>query len=266
MTARDFTLDVYGALLETVVRRHGSAVGVCRWHQTQGSKMIGCVIRHDVDRRPANALRMAQLEAAKGIATTYYFRVVGEAYDIGTIERIAALGHEVGYHYEDLALADGDMPRALESFDRHLRKLRAHVDIRTVAMHGSPLSKFNNLDIWKAATLDQYSLVADAFLTVDYRGMPYFTDTGRDWSGRVANLRDCPPTASLPPTTVRATADLVNYIQCMPEAALALSIHPERWDNHRARWLIQLVKDRAANAIKRILSFSRGALTDRPRT
>jgi hypothetical protein len=259
MTTRDFTLNVYSALLEAVLRRHGSAVGICRWHQTQRSNKIGCVIRHDVDRRPDNALQMAQLEASKGVATTYYFRVVGEAYDISTMTKVAALGHEIGYHYEDLALADGHMLRALESFARHLARLRAYVEVRTVAMHGSPLSKFNNLDMWKAATLTQFGLVADAFLTVDYNGIPCFTDTGRDWSGRGANLRDCPPTAVLPPASVRTTPELIQYVTSMSEAALAISVHPERWDNRLLPWAAQLAKDRAANTVKRMIRSVRGA-------
>lgn len=255
--ARDFTLDSYGELLDAVTFRFGSAVGVCRWHEQLAATRIGCVIRHDVDRRPGNALRMAELEFERGIATTYYFRVVGEAYDIPTMIRVAALGHEVGYHYEDLALARGDINHALESFSRHLMQLRASVDVRTVAMHGSPMSKFNNLDMWRVATLEQFGLVADAFLTVDYHGVPYFTDTGRDWSGRGANLRDCPPTADLPPATVRTTRQLAEYLRSLTARSVAISVHPERWDNRLFPWGMQLAKDRAANTVKRMLRWAR---------
>lgn len=33
-----------------------------------------CLIRHDVDRKPINALEMAELEHLFGIKSTYYFR------------------------------------------------------------------------------------------------------------------------------------------------------------------------------------------------
>jgi hypothetical protein len=252
---RDFTLDAYGELLAAMQQRFNGAVGIFQWHA--GRATAGCVIRHDVDRRPANAVRMAQLEHDRGVHTTYYFRVVGEAFDLRAMERVASLGHEVGYHYEDLSLARGDMALALESFGRHLQTLRKHLDVRTAAMHGSPLSRFNNLDMWKSATLEQFGLVAEAFLTVDYRRVPYFTDTGRDWSGHGANLRDRPPTAALPPPDIRTTAALAAHVRRSADHALAISAHPERWDNAVLPWMRQLAKDHLANGVKRGLRLVR---------
>ena len=34
-----------------------------------------CLIRHDIDRNPGNALNMALLEKEKGVRATYFFRV-----------------------------------------------------------------------------------------------------------------------------------------------------------------------------------------------
>ena len=62
------------------------------------------ILRHDVDLLPHNALAMAQLEHDLGICGTYYFRIVPESFDVGVIEKIAEMGHEVGYHYEDVDL------------------------------------------------------------------------------------------------------------------------------------------------------------------
>ena len=50
---------------------------------------------------------MAQLEADMGNRGTYYFRIVPESFDPQIIENIAELGHEVGYHYEDVSLVIG---------------------------------------------------------------------------------------------------------------------------------------------------------------
>ncbi|MCX6266812.1 MAG: hypothetical protein NTW16_05570 [Bacteroidetes bacterium] len=49
------------------------------------------------------------MEQADGIRGSYYFRVVPESYDETIIREIALLGHEIGYHYEDLTLAGGDV-------------------------------------------------------------------------------------------------------------------------------------------------------------
>ena len=64
----------------------------------------GCIIlRHDVDDRKLNSLQTARLENELGIRGTYYFRMVPESFDEDVIRQIYELGHEVGYHYEDLS-------------------------------------------------------------------------------------------------------------------------------------------------------------------
>ena len=64
------------------------------------------IIRHDVDARKKNALVVAELEKELGISGTYYFRMVPQSFDKDIIQKIASLGHETGYHYEDLSLLD----------------------------------------------------------------------------------------------------------------------------------------------------------------
>jgi len=63
------------------------------------------VLRHDIDGKLGNALRMAELEHELGIQSTYYF---GFPYTFKPeiIGKIQALGHEVGYHYEVLSKAN----------------------------------------------------------------------------------------------------------------------------------------------------------------
>ena len=51
-----------------------------------------------------NSLRTAQLENELGIRGTYYFRIVPESFDDKVIKQIYDLGHEIGYHYEDVSL------------------------------------------------------------------------------------------------------------------------------------------------------------------
>ncbi len=65
------------------------------------------VMRHDVDRNPRNALRLAEIEAELEIRGSYHFRIAGSSNDPGTIIRIAGLGHEIAYHYEDIHLMTG---------------------------------------------------------------------------------------------------------------------------------------------------------------
>ena len=248
---RDFTLQQYEWLVENILQLKLPIFGVLAWSRALPSS--GFLVRHDVDRKPANALAMALLEARLGVQTTYYFRVVGSAYDPVIIRQIAALGHEIGYHYEDLALASGNFAKAHDLFAEHLQQLRGIAEIQTIAMHGSPLSRFNNLDMWRHGTLAQYGLLTDAFFGIDYTGMPYFTDTGRSWGADAVNLRDKPETASLPPASVKSTRELRSHIENALPKRVALSVHPERWASQTSDWWMQLVKDRAVNCAKRVL-------------
>ncbi len=71
----------------------------------QNPKEKFVVLRHDVDKLPANSLKTAKIEHGLGIKGSYYFRIVPENYNEYIIRQIADLGHEIGYHYEDLTLA-----------------------------------------------------------------------------------------------------------------------------------------------------------------
>lgn len=47
---------------------------------------------------------MAELEKEFGIKGTYYFRIVPESFDESIIKQIEEMGHEIGYHYEEIDL------------------------------------------------------------------------------------------------------------------------------------------------------------------
>jgi hypothetical protein len=102
-----------------------------------------------VDRKPENALKMAELEHALGVCSTYYFRHP-HTFIPEIIEQVLSLGHEVGYHYEVLAKAKGDYEEAIGLFARELEEFRSLCDVRTICMHGSPLSRYDNRDLWKS--------------------------------------------------------------------------------------------------------------------
>ena len=102
----DFKLTGYKELVTALINQKRSFLRfselIHSYAQQNGKSSV--TLRHDVDRLPGNALQMAQLEADLGIRGTYYFRIVPESFDPQIIEQIAELGHEVGYHYEDVDL------------------------------------------------------------------------------------------------------------------------------------------------------------------
>ena len=60
------------------------------------------ILRHDIDFSPAAALRLAEMEAARGVRATYFLLLNTFYYNLLSPEhtdvprRIAELGHEVG--------------------------------------------------------------------------------------------------------------------------------------------------------------------------
>ena len=82
------------------------------------------ILRHDVDRKPENALVIAKIEKDAGIKASYYFRIVKESYDENIIKKIAEMGHEIGYHYENLS----EISRKKEGRISH-RPTRTHTDV-----------------------------------------------------------------------------------------------------------------------------------------
>ena len=77
---RDFTLDIYRALLEGLQAKGYELVSYgeyCRRKskvESRKSKDKFVILRHDVDAKPANSLKTAQIEHSLGAKASYYFR------------------------------------------------------------------------------------------------------------------------------------------------------------------------------------------------
>ena len=70
-------------------------------------------------------------------------------FDKTIIKKIVGLGHEIGYHHEDLSLSRGDYKVAIKHFKVAMDRFRKLYPVKTICMHGSPLSKWDNRDLWK---------------------------------------------------------------------------------------------------------------------
>ena len=106
---RDFTLEKYKELCLALLDSGYTPLTVYSYLVLEGKKKNNnnklVVLRHDIDRKLGNALRMAELEHELGIQSTYYFRVP-YTFKPEIIGKIHDLGHEVGYHYEVLSKAN----------------------------------------------------------------------------------------------------------------------------------------------------------------
>lgn len=99
----DFTLNSYRQLINSLQKQDYLFQTFTGFMSNPANHAI--ILRHDVDKLPGNSLAFARLQHEIGIVGTYYFRAVPESWDEAIIKEIAALDHEVGYHYETMDTA-----------------------------------------------------------------------------------------------------------------------------------------------------------------
>lgn len=245
----DFTLDKYEELLRAL---EDFEIFTVLSYLEKRPKSNFVILRHDVDRKPINALRIAELENRRGIKSTYYFRSVKGVFNPEIIKRIHGLGHEIGYHYETLSKTNGDYEEALKIFDFQLNEFRKICEVKTIAMHGSPLSKYDNRDLWKRYDFKAFDILGEAYLSIE--DINYFSDTGRTWSLR-NNIRDFiqDKDSSINRYDLNTTDELLALVKSKKVNSLYISIHPERWASSKLDWIWCYLKDVAFNIGKRII-------------
>jgi hypothetical protein len=262
----DFTLEKYEALCESTINSGYIIKTVSSYlsyldRDKNDNKDVSdgnyVIIRHDVDRMIDKAVRMANLEYRKDIKTTYYFRKSGFLHR-GRIKAISEMGHEIGYHYEVLDEAKGNNELAIKFFEAELDELRQIADVKTICMHGNPLTKWVNRDLWKYYDYRNYGLQGEAYLSLP--GVPYFSDTGRIWDNS-RKIKDISLLSLAEKNKhqdrVVNTDDLIRLINKHGFTTLYLTVHPNRWSNNLVEWVIDQAIDTGTNMIKYILRVTR---------
>lgn len=220
------------------------------------------ILRHDVDKKPEHALRLAKIEATLGIRATYYFRIVPESNQPRIIMQIAALEHEIAYHYEDLSLSKGDVEQAYISYQKNLDYFRQFYPVKTISMHGSPAGKFDNRDIWKHHNYRDLGIIGEPYFDFIHENINqidgfefYFTDTGGMWDGDKFNVRDkAIGTNNIKKISVHTTSELINYLtQREDDTIVMINTHPQRWIANRFEWLIERLMQRVKNSVKYLI-------------
>ena len=252
----DFTFEIYRRLLSAIRQADYSFY---TFEQFCNGKANGkfVILRHDVDLKAENSLSIAHIENKLGIVASYYFRVVPQSDKPYIIKEIATLGHEIGYHYEDMSLFNGDDKKAIAHFEEKLEYFRKYYPVKTICMHGRPTSRYDNRDLWKHYNYRDYGVIGEPYCDIDFMHMQYLTDTGRMWDGARYNLRD---KVGISGTieTFHSTLDMIRAIEGgrFPERSM-ITTHPQRWTDHRLPWLKELVMQKMKNVVKRVLVKSR---------
>lgn len=185
---------------------------------------LALILRHDIDLDINYAIKMASLENAHDIKATYYIRFRKNVMVPDKVKAISDLGHEVGYHYEILSKANGDHKKAKIIFESELSQLNKISDVKTISMHGNPLSPFLNTDFWRYYDFNEFNIIGDAQLSIS--DLPYFTDTGGLWNSS-NNNRDFIYN-NLASKNIN-TNQLIKLINTKYFPNLYINCHPERW-------------------------------------
>ena len=256
---QDFTLDIYRELLETLQAKGYQLISYADYRKSKidNRKSKFVILRHDVDAKPLNSLRTAQIEHAAGAKATYYFRCGKESNNPEIIRAIVQLGLEIGYHYEDMSLCDGDIDRAWAHFQTWLDYFRQYYAVETICMHGAPTSKWDSKDLWRKYDYKTLGIIGEPYMDTDFSDVFYLTDTGRCWDGYRVSVRDKIPQDQDEWTkaglTWHTTPQLLRAIQTdqLPKHAM-ITTHPQRWTNDPKQWYLELVMQTTKNIIKRL--------------
>lgn len=207
------------------------------------------ILRHDVDRFPLQTLQMARMEASNNIKATYYFRIIPSVFKPEIISEVADLGHEIGYHYEDLSLSGGDYKKSIQHFESNLEKLRSFYPVKTICMHGSPLSKWDNKTLWSQYDYKKYGIIADTSLDVDYNKVFYITDNGRAWNRTGVSVRDKVNTHFNIP--IRSNSHLIGLINNneLPDNIM-INAHPDTFFDFGVKWMLNYGYIETKNVVK----------------
>ena len=248
----DFTLPTYVRLLESTTKY--SIVTVSDFLSGKAAEPF-IVLRHDVDRNPYRAARMAKLENRLGVHATYYFRWdpkllhVDRGYPSGTeaggfpasyVLEAKLYGHEVGYHYENLSSlaprklgAEALRDAALADFGEKLNSLRKIAPVATVC--AVPSGKFNNSELLVGADVKSLQLLGDT--SSKFGELPHVSDAGRRWrspAGPGTRLDE----------RVKGTDGLIALLSSAKYPRLMLSVRPGNWAAGKIEWALDTVMRR----------------------
>jgi hypothetical protein len=252
----DFTLKTYRKLLEALINQNYIFTTLDKFYKVNyESKTV--LLRHDVDRLPKNAYKIAKLENEVGIQSSYYFRAIPLTFKHKIIEIIAEWEHEIGYHYEDLRFTLGDIDKAYESFKKNLKAFRKIYPITTICMHGSPKSKWDSKLIWQKYDYRKLGIIGEPYFDINFDDVFYLTDTGRRWDGWKVSLRDKVPQQEKwikQGLVFHSTQDIIKAAKNnqLPDKIM-ITTHPQRWTDKPLPWVKELVWQNTKNVAKYFL-------------
>lgn len=167
------------------------------------------------------------------------------------VKKIADLGHETRYHYDDLAKCKGDHNKAIARFEKNLNILREIAPIQTICIDCSPLSSYDNKD---------YGILGGPYYDMDFNQLFYLTDTSRRWDGWRTLVRDKVPQQekwNKEGLVFHSTNHIFKTAKqgILPDKIM-MTFHPQRWHDSSIPWIKELVLQNAKTLVKRFFEKS----------
>lgn len=157
--------------------------------------------------------------------------------------------------------------------------MRELAPVKTACMHGSPLSRYDNRDLWKNFDYHELGIIGEPYFDIDFNEVLYLTDTGRRWDGDKVSIRDrvsevassqksvvssqesgvssqesvdsSKKTKAMKKMKLHSTMDIIKTLEngLLPDKIM-LTIHPQRWSDRFIPWANELVWQNVKNGVK----------------
>jgi hypothetical protein len=98
--------------------------------------------------------------------------------------------------------------------------------------------------------IEKFGIKGEIYLDIDYKKIAYISDTGRNWSSDVSNVRDS--VLSDIKIKLENQKELIDYLH-NPHPRLVFLTHPERWNDDFMGYSAQFLKDKIINFMKKFL-------------
>ena len=258
----DFTRNKYVEIIDAIVRSGYQVLTVSDYLSGSQLPEKYIILRHDVDIDSFYQVQFAELEHHHGLRSSYYFRYVRDVYNKDAIDKIHKLGHEVGYHYEVMTKAKGDVNKALELFKSELNVFRENWDTKTICPHGGSFvenvdgyglkniiflvpklfshkhlfSSWSNFDLWQNNKFEDFQITGDAYRSIDFSDILYLSDTGRSWDQRFKRL-DRVNSRINPLYNIRKSDEIIRLLEKGEVKGIYLLVHFEQWKDNILDWL-----------------------------
>ena len=166
----------------------------------------------------------------------------------------STMDHRQNTTNPEFTAVDQMIEKAFESFKTNLEKFREIVPVKTICMHGSPRSRYDNRLIWDYFDYRELGIIGEPYRDIDFDKVFYLTDTGRRWDGWKVSVRDKLPQQQewiRKGLAFRSTSELIRAVRedLLPDQIM-ITVHPQRWTNSIFPWMKELIMQGIKNGVK----------------